>query len=72
MALDESVDGLVKLESNGIEAYIEPGLREFLEQFEQISVDYVSRGEMTGFAVTVGKDSSGCGSGGCNSGSCGT
>lgn len=72
MALDESVDGLEKLESNGVEAYIDPGLREFLVQFEQITVDYISRDGMSGFAVTVGKnDGSGCGTGGCNSGSCG-
>ena len=72
MALDESVDGLEKLESNGIEAYIDPGLREFLEQFEQITVDYVSRGQMSGFAISVGSGGGGsCGSGGCNSGSCG-
>lgn len=70
MALDESIDGLEKLESNGIEAYIDPGLKEFLQQFKGINVDYIQRGSMAGFAVSVGGGSD-CSSGSCGSGSCG-
>jgi hypothetical protein len=64
MALDESVDGLEKLESNGVEAYIEPGLKEFLAQFEQINVDYVSQMGRSGFSISVGKG------GGCSPDAC--
>jgi len=71
MALDESIDGLEKMESNGVEAYIDPGLKEFLQQFEGISVDYVQRGNMAGFAVSVGQGGGDCASKGCGPGGCG-
>lgn len=68
LALDESVDGLEKLEHNGIETYIEPGLKEFLTQFEAISIDHVTIGGRSGFVVKAG---AGCDSGSCSSGTCG-
>jgi hypothetical protein len=68
LALDESVDGLERLEHNGIATYIEPRLKEFLTQFEAISIDHVTIGGQTGFVVKAG---SGCDSGSCSSGSCG-
>ena len=64
LALDESVDGLEKLESNGITAYIDPGLKEFLTQYGEINVDYVKRQFDGGYVVSAGKPSAGsCGSG---------
>ena len=48
MALDESIENLDKLESNGVTAYIEPGLKEALTQFGRINIDYVNRPDGTG------------------------
>ncbi|MDX9856979.1 MAG: hypothetical protein RBT76_04270 [candidate division Zixibacteria bacterium] len=62
------MDGLEKLEHNGIETYIEAGLKEFLKQFDEISIDHVTIGGRTGFVVRVG---AGCDSGSCSSGTCG-
>ena len=71
MALDESVDNLEKMESNGVEVYIDPGLKEFLTQFESINVDYVDLGPRgSGFTVSAGKGG-GCGSEGGDCSSCG-
>jgi hypothetical protein len=66
LALDESVNGLEVLESNGIEAHIDPGLKEFLTQYGEISIDFVDRtGDGGGgYLVSVGKGSN-CG-GGCS------
>ncbi|MCM2271123.1 MAG: Fe-S cluster assembly protein HesB [candidate division Zixibacteria bacterium] len=53
-----------KLESNGITAYIDPGLLEFLGQYGGINVDYVKRQMGGGYVVSAGKPSEGgCGSG---------
>ena len=69
MALDESVDNLEEMESNGIPVYIEPKLKEFLQQFQTITIDYVSGPQGSGYMVTVG---AGCGeAGSCSSESCG-
>lgn len=66
MALDESVGNLEELESNGIQAYIDPKLREALTQFGEISVDYVRHGDMGGgFMISVGSGGS-CGDGSCS------
>ena len=43
MALEESIDGLEKLESPGVAAYIAPELREYLGLGAQIMVEYVTR-----------------------------
>ena len=66
MALDESTDGLIKLESNGITAWIEPKLQEAVSQLGDISVDYVEREwGPSGYSISVGN----CGD--CSSGGCG-
>lgn len=43
MALEESIDGLEKLESRGVAAYIAPELREYIGPDAQIEVEYVTR-----------------------------
>ncbi len=41
MALEESQSTLEKLESNGIEAYIDPGLHRLVSQRGNIYIDFV-------------------------------
>jgi len=48
MALDESIESLEPLESNGVTAYIEPGLKQALQQFGEINVDFVRRPDGSG------------------------
>jgi len=65
MALDESTEGLKKLESNGIEAYIDPGLEDALQkQFGDISIDFMVRPDGSGYSIRAGEPSD-CSSGGC-------
>ena len=67
LALDESVDGLEQLESNGISAWIDPGLKEFLSQYGEINVDYVERDiGPGGYVVSVGKPGANCGGCSCS------
>ena len=63
MALEESIDGLDAIDSNGITAYIDPKLKAFLTQFGEINVDYVSSMGRSGFTVQAGSgaDCSSCG-----------
>ena len=61
MALEESIDGLHQLDSNGVTAYIDPKLKSFLEQFGQINVDFVSSMGRSGFTVQAGQGGD-CGS----------
>ena len=62
MALEESVDGLVKLESSGVIAYVEETFSKYLEGLGGIHIDHVSNeSDGGGFAVTVGSAGS-CGS----------
>jgi Fe-S cluster assembly iron-binding protein IscA len=69
MALEESVDGLEEIESNGVTAYVDPNLKSFLNQFGQVNVDYVDNGlGSRGFTVRVGTGESGCSSCGSDSG----
>jgi hypothetical protein len=66
MTLEESVDNLEKMESNGISAYIDPNLKNRLAEYGEITVDYVSRGISGGgfmIQLTNGQD-------GCNEGCC--
>lgn len=68
MALDESTDGLERMESNGIEAFIEPKLKEFLSQYGSINIDFVDQITGKGFTIRAGEPgATDCGS--C-SGSC--
>ena len=57
MALDESTEGLVKLESNGISACIDRDLLHSIEQRGNIHVDYgADRFGMTGFSIAIKKN----------------
>jgi hypothetical protein len=70
MALDESVDGLEELMSNGITAYIDGSVKEFVEQQGGLHIDFVDRGIAGGgYTVTVGQPGQ---SSGCDTGSCGS
>ncbi len=64
MTLDESTDGMEKLESNGVSAYIDPDLYRNLSQRGNIYIDYgTDRFGMTGFSISIKKnasDSSAC------------
>ncbi len=54
MALEESTTGLEKLESNGIEAYIEEGLLSHITQRGDIYIDYgTDRFGITGFSIAI-------------------
>ncbi len=60
MTLYESNDGLKKLESNNITAYIDPKLMEYLDNVGDIIVDFLSTPDgRSGFAVKVGEKSCG-------------
>jgi hypothetical protein len=65
MALDEPMEGLVKLESNGIDAFIDRDLLRSIEQRGNIYIDYgADRFGMTGFSIVIKKnptDKSDCG-----------
>jgi hypothetical protein len=57
MALDEPTEGLVKLESNGINAYIDRDLLSSIKQRGNIYVDYgADRFGMTGFSIAIKKN----------------
>ena len=61
MALEESIDGMEKLQSNGITAWIDTKLKTFLVQQGKITVDY-RRDDFGGggYILTAGdKDCSG-------------
>lgn len=66
MALEESINELEKIESNGITAYIDPKLREAMKQVGQINIDFVTRPDGSGgYMIKAGQpgdcsDSSGC------------
>jgi len=65
MTLHASTGELQKIESNGVEAYMDPKALEYInKQFGDINVDFVTRDEGSGHMVTVGDGSAGeCGSG---------
>ncbi|MFH1687224.1 MAG: hypothetical protein ABIE70_06835 [bacterium] len=65
MALDESTENLEKVESNGVEAYIDPKVKDYLKQFGNVNVDYVTRDEGSGYMITVGNPGD-CSEGGCS------
>ena len=66
MALDESTENLAKLESNGIEAYMDPKLDEYLSKMGDIKVDFiVNPGGQSGYSIQIGE--SPCASGACGS-----
>lgn len=54
MTLEESVEGLEKLESNGIDAYIENGLHEMISERGDIYIDFVADGSGgKGFSIAI-------------------
>ena len=56
MALDEPTDEQEKLDSNGIEAYIDPDLYEGISQRGNIYIDFsTDRFGSTGFSIRVKK-----------------
>ena len=60
MTLYESANGLEKLESNGITAYIDPKLLEYLQNVGDINVDFISTPDgRSGYAVQVGEKNCG-------------
>ncbi len=66
MALEESIDGMEKLESNGVTAWIDSKLKTFLVQAGKITVDYredpTGRG---GYVLTTGDQDCSGGCSGC-------
>ena len=62
MALDEPTDDMEKLESNGIEAFIEKKLKDFLGQYGSINIDFVNHPTGSGFTIKAGKDDPDCSS----------
>ena len=67
MTLYESREGLDELESNGISAYIDPKLNEYLTKIGDINVDYISSPEgRNGYMIKIGEGN--CGDCSCWSG----
>ncbi len=65
MALEESIEGLEKLESNGISAYLDTELKGLLARLGNITIDFIKTAYgASGYSVTVGDKS--CSSGGCS------
>jgi Fe-S cluster assembly iron-binding protein IscA len=59
MTLYESADGLNKLESNGVEAYIDQKLYDYLSQIGDINVDYIDAENSKGFMIKIGEGNCG-------------
>lgn len=56
MTLDESIEGLQKLESNGINAYIDNDLAGNLTTMGKINIDFVKpQFGRAGYTITVGE-----------------
>lgn len=68
MALDGNNDGLETIESNGITAYIDPRLNEYLAEHGGIDIDYQVHEESggAGYLIQTGKQASGESCGGCS------
>jgi Fe-S cluster assembly iron-binding protein IscA len=72
MALDESVDNLESIDSNGVVAYIDPGLKKSLAQFGEINIDYITnQAGQSGFTIKAGDPNAACGTCGDKSPDCG-
>ena len=69
MTLEESIDGLEKLESNGVTAWIDPRVNEYIAQLGGINVDFIDDGTRRGYVLTAGKAPEGGNNcGGCSCG----
>ena len=66
MTLDESINELEKLESNGIIAYIDPKLRQVMEQFGQINIDFITQPDGTGGYMIKAGQPGDCSETGCD------
>lgn len=66
MTLEESINELEKMESNGITAYIDPKLRQAMEQLGQINIDFVSRPDGTGGYMIKAGQPGDCSESGCD------
>jgi Fe-S cluster assembly iron-binding protein IscA len=68
MTLDESTDGLDKVDKNGLSFFLDPNLVAFLKQHGDVNIDFVQSANRGGFMIRVGSDdcSGGCSSGGCS------
>lgn len=64
MALDESTDGLEKMESNGINAFIDPKLNEYIAKIGDIKIDFINNEHGAGYTIKVGEVD--CSKGGCS------
>lgn len=64
MTLDESTEGLELLESNGIQAYIDPKLKEYISQIGDIKIDFITNEQGSGYTIKVGEVD--CSKGGCS------
>jgi hypothetical protein len=61
MTLDESVEGLERLDSNNITAYIDGQLHENLSKMGDIYVDFITNPTgQSGYMVTIGRPGQGC------------
>lgn len=66
MALEESTEGMERLESNAVAAYIDPELKNHLVRYGVISIDYVSNTMgQSGYKIVLGEDDP-CSSGNCS------
>lgn len=69
MALEAKVENMDKIEANGIEAYIDPRLNEYLSNLGGVNIDFVSRdGGESGYMIRTGKQVDGSACGGCSCG----
>ncbi|MBI5266789.1 MAG: hypothetical protein HY851_06105 [candidate division Zixibacteria bacterium] len=68
MTLEESIDGLDKLESNGVTAWIDPKVNQYVGQLGDINIDFIDDGTRRGYVLTAGKSGEGKDCGGCSCG----
>jgi len=71
LALDESTENLEKLESNGIDAYIDPNLMKYLANYGDINIDFVNPEVGQGGFMIKLSNAGECGTSGGDCGSCG-
>jgi hypothetical protein len=68
MTLEESIDGLDRLESNGVIAWIDPKVNAYVAQLGDINIDFVDDGSRRGYVLTTGKSGDGSNCDGCSCG----
>lgn len=71
LALDESTENLEKIESNGIDAFIDPNLMNYLANYGDINIDFVSPETGQGGFMIKLSNAGECGSSGGDCSSCG-